>query len=236
MKRQVLIFDLDGTLIDSRRDLATGINLMRRHYGLGPLPVETVAGFVGEGIRNLVTRSLADASSRLRRPGSAGALRPGKSASPRRVAVDLEEAVRLDSEYYRQHIHDETTLYPGVREGLDRLARAGHALALLTNKPGQASREILRHFEIEAHFASIIGGDSGIPLKPEPEAVFAILRAVGGERADTWMVGDNHTDIATAHRAGIHSVFVTYGMGTLGPEKPERTVADFDAVTRMFLN
>jgi phosphoglycolate phosphatase len=214
MKRQVLIFDLDGTLIDSRQDLATGINLMRRHYGLGPLPVETVASFVGEGIRNLVFRALQDAP----------------------FAVDLEEAVRVDAECYRQHIHDATTLYPGVREGLDRLAAAGHALALLSNKPGAASREILRHFEIEALFASIIGGDSAVPLKPNPEAVFAILRAVGGERANTWMVGDNHTDIATAHRAGIHSIFVTYGMGTLGAETPERTVAGFDEVTRLFLN
>ena len=225
MKRQVLIFDLDGTLIDSRRDLATGINLMRRHYGLGPLSVATVTGFVGEGVRNLVSRSLADAPSRLR-----------ESATPRQAAVDLDEAVRLNSELYLQHIHDETTLYPGVREGLDRLADAGHALALLSNKPGVASREILRHFEIEALFASIIGGDSGVPLKPDPEAVFAILRAVGGERADTWMIGDNHTDIAAAHRAGIHSIFVTYGMGTLGPEKPEVTAAGFDEVTALFLN
>ena len=214
MKRQILIFDLDGTLIDSRRDLAAGINLMRRHYGLAPLPVETITGFVGEGIRNLVSRSLQDAP----------------------FTVDLDEAVRLDSEFYRQHIHDETTLYPGVREGLDRLADAGHALALLSNKPGAASREILRHFEIEALFASIIGGDSGVPLKPNPEAVFAILRAVGGECADTWMVGDNHTDIAAAHRAGVHSIFVTYGMGTLGPEKPEVTAAGFDEVVRMFVD
>lgn len=214
MKRQVLIFDLDGTLIDSRQDLATGINLMRRHYGLGPLPVKTVAGFVGEGVRNLVSRSLQDAS----------------------FAVDLDEAVRVDTECYRQHIHDETTLYPGVREGLENLAAAGHALALLSNKPGAASREILRHFEIEALFTSIIGGDSGVPLKPNPEAVFTILRVVSGECADTWMIGDNHTDIAAAHRAGIHSIFVTYGMGTLGPEKPEVTIAGFDEVTRLFLN
>ena len=214
MKRQVLIFDLDGTLIDSRQDLATGINLMRRHYGLGPLSVATVASFVGEGIRNLVSRSLQDAQA----------------------AVDLDEAVRLDSEFYRQHIHDATTLYPGVREGLERLAATGHALALLSNKPGASSRKILRHFEIEALFASIIGGDSGVPLKPNPEAVHAILRAVGGERADTWMVGDNHTDIAAAHRAGIHSIFVTYGMGTLGPEKPEITAAGFDEVAALFLN
>lgn len=214
MKRQVLIFDLDGTLIDSRHDLATGINLMRRHYGLGPLSVETVASFVGAGIRNLVERSLLDAPA----------------------AVDLEEAVRVNTECYRQHLHDETTLYPGVRDGLNQLAAAGHALALLSNKPGAASREILRHFEIEALFASIIGGDSGVPLKPNPEAVFAILRDVGGDRVDAWMVGDNHTDIAAAHRAGIHSIFVTYGMGKLGAESPERTMADFNAVTRLFLN
>ena len=235
MKRQVLIFDLDGTLIDSRQDLATGINLMRRHYGLGPLRVETVVGFVGEGVRNLVSRSLQDATSGLRESASSVA-KAMADKSPRRVAVDLEEAVRLNSEYYRQHIHDETTLFPGVRQGLDRLAAAGHALALLTNKPADACHKILRHFKIDALFASVVGGDSGVPLKPNPEAVFAILRAVGGERADTWMVGDNRTDIAAAHRAGIHSIFVSYGMGTLGPEKPEVTAAGFDEVTALFMN
>ncbi len=213
MKRQFLIFDLDGTLIDSRQDLATGINLMRRHYGLVPLPVETVTGFVGEGVRNLVFRSLQDAA----------------------FSVDLDEAVQLNKEFYAQHIHDETMLYPGVRDGLERLAAAGHVLALLSNKPGSASREILRHFKIASLFSSIIGGDSGLPLKPAPEAVFAILRAVGGERADAWMVGDNHTDIAAAHRAGIHSIFLTYGMGTLGQEKPEMTVSGFDEVTALFV-
>jgi len=214
MKRQILIFDLDGTLIDSRQDLATGINLMRRHYGLGPLPVETVAGFVGEGVRNLVSRSLQDAARTL----------------------DLDEAVRVNKECYRQHLHDATTLYPGVREGLVRLAAAGHALALLTNKPGAASREILRHFALEALFAEIIGGDSGVPLKPDPEAVLAILRALGGDRVDAWMIGDNHTDLAAAHRAGIHSIFVTYGIGKPGAEQPEVTAAGFDEVARLFLN
>ncbi len=213
MKRQILIFDLDGTLIDSRQDLATGVNLMRRHYGLAPLPVATVIGFVGEGIRNLVSRSLQDAAFK----------------------VDLDEAVRLDSDFYRKHIHDRTKLYSGVREGLERLAHAGHALALLSNKPGPASHEILGHFGIETLFAAIIGGDSGVPLKPDPEAVFTILRTVGGERADAWMIGDNHTDIAVAHRAGIHSIFLTYGFGKLGPEKPELTAAGFDEVVALFL-
>jgi phosphoglycolate phosphatase len=212
--RQILIFDLDGTLVDSRRDLATGINLMRRHYGLKPLKLETVTGFVGEGVRNLVTRSLQDAPS----------------------AVDLEEALRLNESYYRRHLHDETTLYPGVQDGLARLARAGHALALLSNKPGPASRAILRHFAIEAFFARIIGGDSGLPLKPDPAAVLAILKALDGAAADAWMIGDHYTDIATARRAGIHSVFVTYGIGTLRAEAPERQAADFQAVAGMFLN
>lgn len=214
MKRQILIFDLDGTLIDSRRDLATGINLMRRHYGLAALPVATVTSYVGEGVRNLVTRSLADAQ----------------------FAVDIDEAVRLNKEFYGKHIHDETTLYPGVRKGLEQLARAGHALALLTNKPEQASHAILRHFKIDALFAVVIGGDSGLPLKPDPQAVHAILRATGGTPADTWMIGDNHTDIAAAQRAGIHSIFVAYGMGTPGSDAPEITMDSFDSLTSKFLN
>ncbi|MBI2438393.1 MAG: HAD-IA family hydrolase [Lentisphaerae bacterium] len=214
VKRQVLIFDLDGTLIDSRRDLAAGINRMRAHYALAPLSVGTIAGFIGQGVHDLVTRALQDAA----------------------IAQDIDEAARLYTAFYREHICDETTLYPGVREGLARLARAGHALALLSNKPGDDCQTILRHFQIETLFNPIIGADSGLALKPDPQAVVAILQAVSGLSADTWMIGDNHTDIAAARRAGTHSIFVTYGFGTLGIEKPEVTVASFEALTRMFLN
>lgn len=214
MKRQVLIFDLDGTLIDSRRDLATGINLMRQHYGLSPLTVATVASYVGVGVHSLVAQALQDALS---------------------IKADLDEAAKLYTAFYRQNICAETTLYLGVQQGLERLAQAGHTLALLSNKPEEDCRVILRFFRLEALFASIIGADSGLALKPDPQAVHAILKAVNGAPADSWMIGDNYTDIAAAHRAGIHNIFVTYGFGKLGPEKPELTAASFDEITRRFL-
>jgi phosphoglycolate phosphatase len=212
MTPQTLIFDLDGTLIDSRRDLATGVNLMRRHYGLPPLGVDTVTGFVGDGIRKLVARSLQDAPD----------------------AVDLDDAVRRNAECYRQHLHDETALYPGVAAGLPRLAQAGHRLALLSNKPEAACRALLRHFAVDGLFACILGGDSGPALKPAPDAIFVILRAAGGAPGDTWMIGDNHTDVAVAHRAGIHSLFAAYGFGALGAEQPDMTVSSFDEITGFF--
>ncbi len=213
LNRQVLIFDLDGTLIDSQRDLATGINLMRRHYGLSPLKLDTVTGYVGDGVRNLVARALKDAP----------------------FAVDIEEAVALNKQFYRRHLHDETVLYPGVREGLAALARAGHGLAVLTNKPEQACRELLAHFRLRRRFGAVVGGDSGLPLKPDPRAVHAILERLGGAPGSAWMIGDNHTDIAAARRAGVHSIFASYGFGALGMERPELTAAGFDEIADCFL-
>ena len=134
METQLLIFDLDGTLADTRADLATGINLMRKHYGLPPLDMETVTGFVGDGIRKLVERSLQGA------------------------AVDLDEALELDRRYYREHMLDRTVLYPGVADGLHKLSAEGHALAVLTNKPGEPARTILKHLGAEKLFFRIAGG------------------------------------------------------------------------------
>ncbi len=213
MTRQLLIFDLDGTLADTRRDLAAGINRMRAHYGLPPLPLATVTAHVGDGVRTLVSRCLPDAPPR----------------------IDLDEAVRLNIAAYRQHLVDDTTLYPGVPEGLRALAAAGHVLALLTNKPEPAARAILRHFAIEPFFVRVIGGDSGLPLKPDPAAIVALQGAAGAAAADTWMIGDNHTDMAAAHRAGVHSIFVAYGFGTPDADPPERTAGRFDDVAALFL-
>ena len=134
MNTQIIIFDLDGTLIDSRRDLAAGVNHMRAHYDLSPLSLEMASSYIGDGVRKLVERSLQGAD------------------------VDLDEAVRINKEYYFSHLTVYTTLYAGVADGLRRLASAGHKLALLTNKPGDPSRAILHHFELDHFFTSIIGG------------------------------------------------------------------------------
>ena len=208
----LLIFDLDGTLMDTRRDLSAGINLMRRHYGLPPLPVDTVAGYVGDGIRKLVTRALQD------------------------FPADLDEAVRLNYRFYREHIHDETTLYPGVAEGLRQLHAAGDALALISNKPEEACLELLRHFNLNPLFSNVLGGDSVRELKPHPEAIRTTIRKLRADLAQTWMIGDHVTDLESARRAGIRSAFVSYGIGQPGSEQPTRTFGSFADLTRFFLN
>lgn len=211
MKRQLLIFDLDGTLIDSRIDLCIGINLMRQHYQLPPLPVETVAAFIGDGIRKLVMRALDGHN------------------------INIDEAVRINYEFYLQHLHDHTILYPGVAEGLKVLHAHGHTQALISNKAREACLAILAHFGIARYFSSVIGGDSALPLKPAPDTVFETIRASGGAKTDTWMIGDNHTDLASARNAGVKSVFVTYGIGHPGAEIPSMKFNAFNALTRFFL-
>lgn len=184
---------------------------MRRHYHLLPLPVETVSAFIGNGIRNLVERALKGQK------------------------VDIDEAVRINYQFYLQHILDETVLYPGVAEGLPALFRHGHALALVSNKGAAASKIILAHFKIITLFSSIIGGDSSLPLKPAPDTVFETMRRLNTSAADTWIIGDNHTDLAAARNAGVKSVFVTYGIGKAAKEKSSLTFGDFNSLSKYFL-
>ena len=198
-------------MIDSRQDLCTGVNLMRRHYNLPPLPAETISDFIGNGIRNLVKRSLEGQK------------------------IDLDEAVRINYEFYLQHIHDQTVLYPGVAAGLPALFNHGHILALISNKGLEASKIILAHFKILGFFWNIIGGDSGLPLKPDPAAVWETMRLAGDAASDTWVIGDNHTDLAAARNAGVKSGYVSYGIGKAGPETADQTFADFNSLVKYFL-
>ncbi len=209
---KLLVFDLDGTLIDSRQDLCTGINHMRRHYGLSPLPDAMITQFIGDGIRKLVSRSLQDAPE-----------------------LDLDEAVQINSACYRAHLHDATTLYPGVAEGLARLARAGCTMALISNKPSISCRDLLRHFQLNTLFSSVMGGDNAVNLKPHPEALQRTMLALHFAPADTWMIGDSANDLACARRAGAHKVFVAYGIGRAAPEIPDLSFADFPSLADYFL-
>ncbi|MEI6971035.1 MAG: HAD-IA family hydrolase [bacterium] len=210
MSHRLVIFDVDGTLIDSRRDLATAVNLVRGYYGLDPLPVEVVAGFVGDGIRNLVKRSLAGSD------------------------VDLAAAVDLQRRFYSEHMCDETVLYPGVEAGLRTLRAHGCILATGSNKAAGFCERILAHFGIRELFAHVAGDGNSPELKPHPGMYLEILRKTGVEAGCAWAVGDNHTDIEAARRAGIRSVFVTYGFGTEGGAKPDAVCASFDEVVAMF--
>jgi len=207
----LLIFDLDGTLIDSRADLAAGINHMRVQFGLAPLTVETVGGYIGDGVRLLVKRSLQGAD------------------------VDIDEALKINLEYYLSHLTVHTTLYPGVEEGIRKLAQAGHKLALLTNKQGESSRAIMRHFGLGVFFAAIVGGGDVARLKPEPDGVFQCLETAEVAASNAWMVGDHYTDLAVAKNAGIKSAFVRYGFGEERSYEPSVYFASFPELVGYFV-
>lgn len=210
MEPKLLIFDLDGTMIDSRADLAAGINHMRSRFGLEALPLETVVGYIGNGVRRLVEGSLQGAD------------------------VDVDEALRINKEYYYSHLTVHTTLYDGVADGVRRLASAGHKLAVLTNKPGDPSREILKNFGIDDVFVAIIGGGDVAKLKPEPDGVFRCMEVSGQAAANSWMIGDHYTDLAVADNAGINSAFVRYGFGEEREYKPNVYFASFSELVGYF--
>ena len=204
---------MDGTLIDSAGDIGAAINRMRVSFGLDPLPRESVVRMVGNGARVLVARALADT--------------PG---------MDLDEAFRRYRHEYDTHLIDETRLYPGVPEALDALKSAGFRLAVFTNKPFGSTRFILKGLGIDAFFPSVVGADSGFPLKPEPDALDHILNETGTDAAGSWMVGDNWTDIDSGHAAGFRTAYCAWGYGAPDKNQPDAVCASMDAVKRTILD
>ena len=198
----LLIFDLDGTLIDSKLDLAHAVNATRSHMGLDSLEHERVYSYVGNGAPVLIRRAL------------------GPDASEQQV----EEALEFFLEYYREQYLDYTTLYPGVRESLDRLRDAGKQMAVLTNKPVRISKAILDGLGVGAHFFRVYGGNSFDFKKPHPIGVDTLMREAGVIAERTLMIGDSSVDIQTAVNAGVRSCGVTYGFQpeTLADPRPDR--------------
>jgi len=185
----LLIFDLDGTLIDSRLDLANAVNATRNHLGMGPLANERVYTYVGNGAPVLIRRSL------------------GSEATE----AEVRQALEFFLEYYGAHDLENTTLYPGVKESLDRLRDAGKRMAVLTNKPVRMSRHIVEGLGVGGHFFQVLGGDSLEQKKPHPLGVELLMREAGVDRAGAMMVGDSSVDVMTARNAGIYCCCVTYG-------------------------
>jgi phosphoglycolate phosphatase len=200
----LLIFDLDGTLIDSKLDLAHAVNATRAHMTMSPLDHERVYSYVGNGAPVLIRRALGEQATE----------------------AEVQEALEFFLEYYREHYLDYTTLYPGVKEALDRLRGAGKRLAVLTNKPVRISRAILDGLGVGGHFFQVYGGNSFDFKKPNPIGVLALMREAGVSARQTLMVGDSSVDIQTAVNAGIPSCGVTYGFQpeTLADPAPDRMV------------
>lgn len=208
MEKKLLIFDLDGTLADTRRDLAMGINLMRAHYGLSLIGLDTVTGYIGNGIRKLVERSLQGTD------------------------VNVDEALDLNRKFYAEHMLDETALYPHVEEGLRVLSE--HALAVLSNKPGDPSRVILKHLGVDNLFFRILGGGDLPNLKPAPDGIEMLMAESRISAENTWMIGDHHTDLEVARNAGVKCGFVTYGIGHAGEFTADQTWNWFEELVEFF--
>lgn len=198
------VFDLDGTLIDSRQDLADAANAMLASYGAPALPVADVVAMVGEGATVLVTRALARAA----------------------VAADPEEALPRFLDAYDLRLTATTTPYPGVLDTLAHLRGIGH-VSVLTNKPQAATDRVLADLGLAPFVATALGGDSPYGRKPAPDALHALVAGSGIPAEQTLMVGDSWVDVATAAAAGIDACLVSYGFGYPAVDASHRAAARF---------
>lgn len=200
VRYDLFVFDLDGTLADTRVDIASSVNHALRRRGLPPLEVGEVTRYVGEGARVLMERVLTAL-------GSAG---------------DVDAALRDFLSHYSEHCTETTVLYPGVAETLERLRGEGKKLAVLTNKPLAPTRSIARALGIEPFLDRIEGGDSAPRRKPDPSGLLGIRESLRCEPSRTLLVGDSSVDIQTARAAGVAIALVRYGFGTVSPgEQPD---------------
>ncbi|MFA6033692.1 MAG: HAD hydrolase-like protein [Myxococcota bacterium] len=186
---KLVIFDLDGTLVDSRRDIANSVNHMLGVYGLPTLPPEVIETYVGLGADRLVRLSMGGAAQR----------------------HDIKEAVRLFRTHYVDHCLDTTVTFPMIIETLELLAAEGTALAILTNKPSHICRRMVDGLGLAGYFGLILGPEEVPSMKPSPEAAEPIFRRYPVGRDLVLMVGDSKFDTDFARNVGIRSLLVGYG-------------------------
>lgn len=193
-----LIFDLDGTLIDSKLDLAYAVNAARQHLGLPPLDVEMIGSYVGNGAPLLIRRAMG----------------------PEASEEDVKKALDYFMTYYGDHKLDHTRTYPGIPEALEQLHADGVGMAVLTNKPVRVSTGIIEGLGLAKYFARIYGGNSFEQKKPDPIGVDTLLAEQGVRRDRAMFVGDSAVDVRTARNAGVKVCGVSYGF------QPESFEAD----------
>jgi len=216
---KLVIFDLDGTLIDSRLDLVHSVNAALRHIGRPELPEDVIASYVGDGAPILIQRALG-----------------GETVDESLLHKGLEFFLS----YYREHKLDHTTVYPGISEALTAIQRsqngAPRKMAVLSNKPVVPSRAIVEALGLGPFFSQVYGGNSFATKKPDPEGVRTLLEENAVRPDQAVIVGDSHTDIRTGRNAGLHTIGVTYGLAphTLDHEPPDVLVDSPDEVADVF--
>ena len=186
---RALIFDLDGTLIDSKLDLILSVNAMLHEMGREQLHEDTISGYIGHGAPQLVAQALGNTSTQPER----------------------EQALKFFLAYYEDHKMDSTRAYPGVPEALQHLA--AFPMAILTNKPVRVSNRILEELGLAKYFRAVYGGNSFETKKPNPHGAHTILREFGAAPAEAILIGDSAVDVQTARNAGTFAAAVNYGFG-----------------------
>ncbi len=198
---KLLVFDLDGTLIDSAQDLCNSVNATLAHFGCEPLPDAVVASYIGDGAIMLIRRALFGVDA---------------------VTVDeqfLAKAYAYFLDYYREHKLDFTYAYKGVLEALralrnlhDAPSPVGRTMAVLTNKPVRPAQAICEALDLAPFFLHVYGGNSFPTKKPDPEGLVSLMNEAGATPEETVMIGDSQVDVATARNAGAWSIGCTFGL------------------------
>jgi phosphoglycolate phosphatase len=208
-KIRLLIFDLDGTLIDSRLDLVHSVNATLRHMKRPELPDDVIASYVGDGAPALIGRAL------------------GKEAADEKL---VRSGLEYFLGYYREHKLDHTHVYEGISEALASMQNSHNGLprkmAVLSNKPVNPSRAIVEALGLGKYFSLVYGGNSFATKKPDPEGAQTILRETGSESHETLIVGDSGVDVLTGRNAGTWTCGVSYGFAphTLRDAAPDVVV------------
>jgi len=186
MYLDTLLFDLDGTLVDSSLDLALSVNMLRAQLGLEALPLATVVGYIGDGATMLVTRALPE-------------------------GMFKSEFLNRFLAIYQEHLLDQTLPYPGIVPLLE--SQAGRNLAVVTNKPFPLSMQLLDGLNLTRFFPVIIGAENGRPKKPDPQPVREALQRLNAAAQSAVMIGDHVTDLRAGAAAGVKTCFCSYGLG-----------------------
>ena len=209
-RKRLIVYDLDGTLVDTREDISRSANHLRAQMGLPPLPPRQICGYVGLGLKKLVANVLEI-------PAAASA--EGEAR--------IEKGMRIYRAHYAEHLLDNTVLYPGAREVLEHFRDRGQAV--ITNKPNPYSRQILEALGVAGYFLEIVAGDEAYPKKPNPASLLAILQREKIPPAEALLVGDSPIDMETGAKAGVMTVAVAHGFTDreeLASAGPDALVAD----------
>jgi len=214
---RLIIFDLDGTLADTRADLGRAVNWVRTSYGLAEFSLDKIIGFVGGGRTQLMEKSLHDMPEK-----------------------DINDACDRFTQYYAKNLVVDTRLYDGVLETIKALWRSGFFLAVLSNKPGDMSRKMTASLGLDQYLMTTLGGGDVVTVKPEPEGFYEVLKVArekgfNTKKENIWMVGDHHTDLQLAQNVGINSIFCKFGFGTRLEMKPDFEIERFKDITSIIV-